>query len=92
MGVGAPPTPHWPWEPPSTHQKAEVWPVEPGGGETQGHVRADLSHLGWREEAAAVTTAALQAAGCPCVRATPTPGQEMGGKGQANVPPSSGFA
>lgn len=28
-----------------THQTAEVWPVEPGGGETQGHVRGAFSHL-----------------------------------------------
>lgn len=28
-----------------THQTAEVWPVEPGGGETQGHVRGVFSHL-----------------------------------------------
>lgn len=28
-----------------THQTAEVWPVEPGGGETQGHVRSVFSFL-----------------------------------------------
>lgn len=28
-----------------THQTAEVWPVKPGGGETQGHVRGVFSLL-----------------------------------------------
>lgn len=52
-----------------THQTAEVWPVVPGGGDTQGHVRGAFSHLnlpsGWEpmggggEGAAAVTTTAL---------------------------------
>lgn len=34
-----------------THQTAEVRPFEPGGGETQGHVKGAFSHLslksGW---------------------------------------------
>lgn len=40
---GSPPTPRAP-----THQTAEVWPVKPGGGETQGHVRGAFSHLSLR--------------------------------------------
>lgn len=84
-----------------THQTAEVRPLEPGGGETQRHVRGAFSHLslqvvgvGRAEAAAAVATAGLC---CSCVRPAPpltptTPrGQEVGGGSQANVPPPLGI-
>jgi hypothetical protein len=60
---------------PQTHQTAEVWSLEPGGGETQGHSQGrpqpPESQSGWGlmgEAVAAVTTAALPSAGCPSVR------------------------
>lgn len=84
-----------------THQTAEVRPLEPGGGETQGHVRGAFHHLslgvvgvGGGEVAAAVTAAAPGSCVRPAPPLTPTtpPGQEVGGGSQANVPLPLGFA
>lgn len=103
MDHARPTTPLPPWGGPPTHQTVQVWAVQPGRGETQGHVRAALSHLslkvvvGPRGEVVAAVITHHSSAICwlspwapslPTVTPTPPSGQEVGGGCQANVPHS----
>lgn len=97
---GAPP-PHCLAPRAQTHQTAEVWPVEPGGGDTKGHVSRAFSHLGLQ------VVGELMGGGCSCdhcgvccVRVrdqphhsrphSPTNGQEVGGAGARQMSPFPG--
>lgn len=98
--VGHPP-PHCLAPRAQTHQTAEVWPVEPGGGDTKGHVSRAFSHLGLQ------VVGELMGGGCSCdhcgvccVRVrdqphhsrphSPTNGQEVGGAGARQMSPFPG--
>lgn len=85
-----------------THQTAEVWPVLPGGEDTQGHVRGAFGHpnlpSGWEPVRGGGGGCSCDhhssSAVCPCVRPAPphSSGAGSGGWGGAGkCPPSPGI-